>query len=105
MRPRFYHDCTKCIFLGEIVGGDAYYCAGDRHTTYIIRFSNNGPDYVSAGDFSNGVYRDLAQSFVSILSTLAPQQANYNELYTRRVTLIRLLTSEIAHRMENQHGN
>lgn len=105
MKPRFYHDCTKCIFLGEIVGGDAYYCVGDRHTTYIIRFSDDGPDYVSVGDFSNGVYRDLAQSFVPILSTLAHQQANYNELYTRRVTLIRLLAPEIAHRMENQHGN
>ena len=107
MKPRFYHDCTKCVFLGEIVGADAYYCVGYRHTTYIIRFGNKGLDYVGVRDFSDEAYKSFAQGSEPLLVSpnFAPTQANSNELYFRRLTLIRLLAPEIAYHMENQHGN
>jgi hypothetical protein len=58
----YVHDCNSCIFLGNVfdVGvrqvTDVYYCPKCRDGTLIIRYSDEGHDYLSyplaiVGDF------------------------------------------------------
>lgn len=44
-RPRYVHDCTSCIFLGEHGGYDLYYCPGEP--TIVCRYGSDGPEYTS----------------------------------------------------------
>ena len=53
-KPDWKHDCARCKFLGQTIGGnkavDLYYCdsMGGKLTTLIARYGNDGPDYLSA---------------------------------------------------------
>lgn len=54
--PRYDHDCTRCIFLGQFRGDDLYYCPSnasiDGHPTIIARHSSEGGDYSSGLSFA-----------------------------------------------------
>jgi hypothetical protein len=43
-KPKFKHDCDKCIFLGHYDGADLYQC---NDTSGIARYGNKGPQYIS----------------------------------------------------------
>jgi hypothetical protein len=101
MRPKFNHGCDNCTFLGRILGGDAYYCAKPLSTSYLIRFSSDGPDYVSARDMGNSLYHNLSASYSTYPAHL---HSNHNH-HIRRLVLFRLLAPELAHRMEKLNGN
>jgi len=47
--PRYQHDCTSCIFLGQYNEFDLYFCGTQMvgGSTVIARFSDYGPDYQS----------------------------------------------------------
>ena len=46
-KPRFEHDCSKCIFLGQTTDADLWYCPGN---TLIARHGSEG-DYFSGFPF------------------------------------------------------
>ena len=52
--PKYKHDCTKCRFLGQTIGGgrltDLYICdpIPERSPTLVARFSDDEPDYFSS---------------------------------------------------------
>jgi hypothetical protein len=46
VKPRFEHDCTKCIFTGQDEEFDFYYCPPFQGTV-VARYSDDGPDYTS----------------------------------------------------------
>lgn len=55
-KPKFNHDCDRCIFLGrfceEGYDDDLYFCAqGGSLPTLIARHSSDGPDYTSGWNF------------------------------------------------------
>ena len=43
MKPKFDHDCTKCVFLGHWEDADLYACPSQN--TVIARFSSDAADY------------------------------------------------------------
>lgn len=45
MKPRFDHDCSACIFLGQYQEYDLYFCPAEP--TIIARYSSEGGDYGS----------------------------------------------------------
>jgi len=46
--PRYEHDCTSCIFLGQSGKADLYACqVRGRVDTVIARYSDEGSDYSS----------------------------------------------------------
>ena len=51
--PKYKHDCMRCHFLGQTIGGqrihDLYVCAPnpERSPTLVARFGDDGPDYLS----------------------------------------------------------
>lgn len=54
MEPVFIHDCTDCEFFGTTKGMDMYIC--QRFDTKIVRYGDDGPDYVSS---SNHTFSEL----------------------------------------------
>lgn len=48
--PKFQHDCARCIFLGQTIGGgrlfDCYACEG-AVVTMVARYGDDGPEYYS----------------------------------------------------------
>jgi hypothetical protein len=51
MKPRFEHDCDKCLFIGQLridekTTADLYNSCDIGHESYIVRFSDEGADYV-----------------------------------------------------------
>lgn len=77
MKPKFKHDCDKCVYLGSyseeelhekctaVVAFmprdygkyfDLYFCgaaASEGHTTVVARYGDRGPDYVSGLHYVN----------------------------------------------------
>ena len=55
-KPRYLHDCDKCIFLGRYTDGtsqqecDLYVCL--RNPTVVARYSGYGPSYMSGLPFA-----------------------------------------------------
>ena len=48
MKPRYTHDCDRCLFLGQLGDRDWYYCAEQIGGGSVIgRYSSDGPDYWS----------------------------------------------------------
>lgn len=52
--PKWKHDCDKCRFLGQTIGGrhisDLYVCdtsGPDMSPTLIARYGDDGPEYLS----------------------------------------------------------
>ncbi len=52
--PKYQHDCTSCIFIGQTIGGkvtvDLYYHGPNflvSHGTLIARVSDEGSNYLS----------------------------------------------------------
>lgn len=46
--PQYKHDCTECIFMGQMGVYDLYYCPqGGRIPTVIARFGDGGGEYKS----------------------------------------------------------
>lgn len=45
--PRYEHDCTWCVFLGQYGDNDLYFCPGGGNPTVIARHSDEGSDYQS----------------------------------------------------------
>jgi hypothetical protein len=51
--PTWKHDCNRCKFLGQTIGGkhvvDLYVCetSPERSPTLVARYSDEGPDYAS----------------------------------------------------------
>lgn len=58
MQPHHHHDCHNCEFLGATPGErgpvDYYVCKGSNLTTYLARYSSDGPDYSSESVFTDG---------------------------------------------------
>lgn len=46
-KPRYQHDCTKCVFLGTDGEYDLYVCEGEGRPTVIARYGDDGPQYKS----------------------------------------------------------
>lgn len=46
MTPRYKHDCTKCVFLGQHHEYDLYFCTGVERTP-VVRRGDDPEDYVS----------------------------------------------------------
>jgi hypothetical protein len=59
VKPKYTHDCDKCVFLGTYdddgIPKDLYYCAtgGLGGPTIVSRFSSEGPDYISGIHFAD----------------------------------------------------
>lgn len=54
MEPKYAHNCEKCRFLGQTIGGqkihDLYVCdtlGPDRSPTLIARYGDEGGEYLS----------------------------------------------------------
>ena len=55
IKPLYQHDCDKCRFLGGVVDNlgsgiqmlDAYHCPGSLGGSFILRYGNDGPEYMS----------------------------------------------------------
>ncbi len=46
--PRYLHDCTRCVFLGQWQEYDLYYADhGGLPDTVIARYGDDGPEYTS----------------------------------------------------------
>jgi len=52
--PRYSHDCSDCVFLGQFNKYDLYFCP--REPTIIARYSSEGSEYTSGIIF--GIMRD-----------------------------------------------
>jgi hypothetical protein len=52
--PRYQHDCSRCIFLGQYDDADLYFCGKGPNATVIARFSGDGADYTSGLEVSYG---------------------------------------------------
>ncbi len=66
--PQFQHDCTACIFLGNMLAGgksvDLYYCPNDIvRSTVVARYSSEGSDYASGMVFAEN--RAMAELVVA----------------------------------------
>jgi len=48
MKPRFQHDCDKCIFLGHFNEHDVYFCPKSNGGSLLARYGDDGPDYASS---------------------------------------------------------
>lgn len=46
MEPRYAHDCSACLFLGQHEEYDLYYCTGYEKTP-VARRSDAPSDYIS----------------------------------------------------------
>lgn len=64
MKPRYIHDCDVCQFLGQTKDGDVYLCPKSfgigRFNSFIVRFSDDGPDYWSSPDLGNDLLNMIA---------------------------------------------
>lgn len=49
-QPRYDHDCSSCVFLGQFGEYDLYFCPGE--TTLLCRFGDEGPEYKSGFEFA-----------------------------------------------------
>ncbi len=52
-KPKYLHDCERCEFLGQTIGGgrihDLYvHRNGDGYDTIIARYGDSGPEYYSS---------------------------------------------------------
>lgn len=47
MKPRYTHDCSRCVFLGQLQEFDIYACPQGGHPTIVARFSKKPGDYFS----------------------------------------------------------
>ena len=45
--PRYIHDCQDCTYLGKYEEYDLYYCNNTILPVYVVRFGNDGTNYVS----------------------------------------------------------
>lgn len=60
MKPRYTHDCEKCVYLGTVYAErendcknyiDCYWCKNERYpslTSVIGRYGSDGPEYSSS---------------------------------------------------------
>ena len=57
-KPKYQHDCSKCIFLDHIDNHDLYACVDNNQKikTVIARYSDDGPDYISGLIFAETEY-------------------------------------------------
>ena len=46
-KPKFKHDCDKCLFLGHYRGYDCYICPNKDNGTLVARNGNDGTQYAS----------------------------------------------------------
>lgn len=92
MGPQWKHDCERCVFLGRLGKVDLYYHIDSnplRYTSYLIRYSSNGPDYQSEVDYGDAVL-GRRREFVSGL----------DERRYRIQTLFRVLEVELENLVE-----
>jgi hypothetical protein len=47
---RYKHDCKKCIYLGDYLEYDLYFC--EKEPTVIARYGNEGEEYISGLPFA-----------------------------------------------------
>lgn len=51
--PRYNHDCTHCVFLGEMSRYDLYVCPHNKRIkTLVARYGNDWSDYFSGTEFA-----------------------------------------------------
>jgi hypothetical protein len=106
-KPRFSHDCDRCIFLGRYDKGekvDLYFCsqstlAGSKWPTVIARFSNKSSDYVSGLPLTNQSQPlDAAKRRAEERGLLPIAESNDREVYglpcLRLVTITELRDDE-----------
>ena len=62
MKPKYKHDCSKCVFLGRYAKADLYVCPAEGNIidTVIARFSSDPPDYISGLMFALDYGFDLS---------------------------------------------
>jgi len=51
-KPRFEHDCTRCVYLGQHDSFDCWYCPPREHDTImggevVLRYSSEPAEYAS----------------------------------------------------------
>jgi hypothetical protein len=47
-KPRFIHDCSKCMYLGNYKSYDIYYCVGILGGSVVARYGDEAAEYTSA---------------------------------------------------------
>jgi len=47
-KPRFDHDCSGCMYLGNYKEFDVYYCRDSGAGSIILRFGDEAPEYASS---------------------------------------------------------
>jgi len=62
LKPRYTHDCTRCVLLGHHEACDLYFCGKQHEPTLVARFSSEGQDYSSGTCFSYGAIGPLAEA-------------------------------------------
>lgn len=68
MKPKYKHDCGKCVFLGNWSNNDMehdlYYCSQGGHSTVVSRHGDDGEEYTSGIDIAKtNVLPSLAEAF------------------------------------------
>lgn len=48
MKPQFRHDCSGCVFVGQLGRYDIYFHPYEPYTI-VARYSDDGPEYLSSG--------------------------------------------------------
>lgn len=97
MKPRFHHDCKKCIFLGQLNGADAYCCPSDRGNSYILRTGNEDM-YASSKDFQQRFYDRHVKEVGYFGTDWEPGEIEMDRL---RSILVKVLRGTIASLMVN----
>ena len=52
VKPKFKHDCNKCVFLGNFNGADLYYCGQDGSIPTVIARTGRDSRYQSGMVFA-----------------------------------------------------
>lgn len=75
MKPRFLHDCSACVLLGQDSKHDLYWCPQGHLPTVIARYGGEGPEYLSGLEVARAVRGKLDFDHpLALALTLAEKQ-------------------------------
>lgn len=64
VKPKYNHDCDKCVFLGNWAEHDLYWCSQNGFPTVISRHGNEPDAYTSGIDVAKtNALPSLAEAF------------------------------------------
>jgi hypothetical protein len=73
-KPKYIHDCDKCVFLGHLLDRDIYFCKKGNSPTIILRYGNDGPEYLSGLCFAT---QKMLDSRVGLINTYEEEYKDY----------------------------